>query len=228
MRDILAVFKIVLFVLLSIILIPFQLLILAFDKGPPSYILPQQWHRMLCAIFRIKIKCIGKPHSEGQTIFVSNHMSYLDILVLGTVLRASFVSKNDVASWPVLGFLSKLQQTAFISRSHVDAGKEKRALDNMLDAGKSLIIFPEGTSTDGRTVIPFKSSLFAIALKEGLKDNIKVQPITMALHNVEGHDVKIQEDYDLYAWHINMITPLGEHLWRFFTFQGSRDTYILS
>ncbi|MCK5384093.1 MAG: 1-acyl-sn-glycerol-3-phosphate acyltransferase [Alphaproteobacteria bacterium] len=220
MRNVIAALKIMLFILISILLIPVQLLVMAFDKGSNAYFLPQQWHKMLCAIFRIKIKCTGRPYTDEQTIYVSNHMSYLDILVLGTALRASFVSKKDVASWPILGFLSRLQQTAFISRSHVDARKEKNALDAMLTEEKSLIIFPEGTSTDGKTVIPFKSSLFSIAFRKK-ENNIKIQPITLALHNVEGRDVKIQDDYDLYSWHIDMITPLGKHLWRFLYSRGA-------
>jgi len=220
MHNVIAALKIVLFALISLIVVPVQSLVLVFDKGPGSYIIPQQWHKALCFIFGIKIKYVGKPHTDGQTIFVSNHMSYLDILVLGTVLRASFVAKKDVASWPVFGFLSKLQQTAFISRSHVDARKEKNALDTMISDKKSLIIFPEGTSTDGREVIPFKSSLFSIALRNE-QSNIMIQPITLAMHQVDKHEITKQDDHDLYAWHINMTTPLGEHLWRFARSKGA-------
>jgi 1-acyl-sn-glycerol-3-phosphate acyltransferase len=220
MHNIKATFKIALFAILCLLIVPPQLVILSVSKGPVSYILPQLWYKALCIIFGIKIKYIGKPHTDEQTIFVSNHMSYLDILVLGTVLRASFVAKKDVASWPVFGFLSKLQQTVFISRSHVDARKEKNALYAIIEDGKSLIIFPEGTSTDGRTVIPFKSSLFSIAVSKG-PNNLKIQPITLALHSVNKHDVVRQDDYDLYSWHINMTTPLSEHLWRFARSKGA-------
>ncbi len=220
MRSIKAALRIMILVLVSLPIIPLQLLIMAIGKGPSAYILPQLWHKTLCFIFGIKIKYIGKPYTEEQTIFVSNHMSYLDIMVLGTALRASFVAKKDVASWPVFGFLSRLQQTAFISRSHVDARKEKYALDTMITDGKSLIIFPEGTSTDGREVIPFKSSLFSIALRKK-QNNIKIQPITLVIHKVDKHEVITQDDYDLYAWHINMTTPLSEHLWHFARSKGA-------
>jgi len=214
----------VLFTLISLVIVPSQLLILVFSKSSGAYILPQLWHKALCFVFGIKIKYIGKPHTDQQTIFVSNHLSYLDILVLGTTLRASYVAKKDVASWPVFGFLSKLQQTAFISRSHVDARKEKYALDTMIENKKSLIIFPEGTSTDGRIVIPFKSSLFSIALRKE-QSNIMIQPVTLAMNRVNKHAVKTQDDHDLYAWHINMTTPLGEHLWRFARSKGA-EIYI--
>ncbi len=221
MSTIKAILKLLLFAIVSIVIVTLQLIVLAFNNGPAAYIIPQQWHRILCFVFGIKIRITGEPYKNGQVIFVSNHISYLDILVLGTALRASFVAKKDIASWPVFGFLSKLQQTAFISRSHIDAKKEKHALDTMLASGKSLIIFPEGTSTDGREVIPFKSSLFAIALRNENNSDIFIQPITLAMQSVDKHDVVTQDDRDLYAWHINMTTPLAEHLWRFAKSRGA-------
>jgi len=84
----------------------------------------------------------------------------------------------------------------------------------MMNEGKSLVIFPEGTSTDGREVVPFKSSLFSIIMKEERRD-IWIQPVTISMCSVDGKDVTTQDLRDLYAWHIKMDTPLGEHLWRF-------------
>ena len=181
---------------------------------------PWLWQNGVCQIFRIKVQLIGKPYTDSQTIYISNHISYLDIPAIGSILRASFVAKKDVASWPVFGFLSKLQQTAFISRSREDAKKEKHALDTMLNEEKSLIIFPEGTSTDGREVLPFKSSLFSIAYREGL-ENIKIQPITLSMKLVDKKEVVTQDDRDIYSWHLNMDTPLEKHLWRFALSKGA-------
>ena len=90
----------------------------------------------------------------------------------------------------------------------------------MLKDGKSLIIFPEGTSTDGREVLPFKSSLFSIAYKDGLAD-ITLQPITLQMVQVNNKNVINQKDRDLYSWHINMDTPLEKHLWRFALSKGA-------
>lgn len=215
-----AALKFFLFFLLCAVVVPAQLLVLLFTRGNNSYIIPFLWQKGVCRIFSVKVIIHGQPHTASQTIFISNHLSYLDIPAIGSIFRASFVAKKDVESWPVFGFLSKLQQTAFISRNPSDARKEKYALDAMLDAGKSLIIFPEGTSTDGRSVIPFKSSLFAIAYKENLK-NIRVQPITLSMQSVDGRPVKTQDDRDLYSWHLNMDTPLHEHLWRFAKSSGA-------
>ncbi len=212
--------KFTLFILLTMPIGVMQWLLLLVHKGSGAYILPFIWQKGVCAIFQIKVKVIGKPSNQGQTIYVSNHLSYLDIPVIGSVLRASFVAKKDVASWSVFGFLSKLQQTAFISRDRADAKQAKNNLDKMLLDGKNLIIFPEGTSTDGKEVIPFKSSLFSIAMKENLPD-LYVQPFTIKMESVDNKTVELQNDRDLYSWHINMEAPLGEHLWRFAKSRGA-------
>ncbi len=212
--------KFFLFMILTVPIVIAQYLLLLIHKGRGAYALPYIWQKGVCKVFGIKVKIIGRPYKQSQTIYISNHLSYLDIPVIGSVLRASFVAKKDVESWAVFGFLSKLQQTAFISRHRDDAKQAKSNLDQMLNDGKSLIIFPEGTSTDGREVAPFKSSLFSIAMKEKLKD-ICVQPITLKMESVDGKEVKTQDDRDLYSWHVNMDTPLGKHLWGFAQSSGA-------
>lgn len=220
MSTIKAAFKLFLFFLICIPVVPAQLLLLLVHRGRYSYVIPHLWHKGVSRIFSISVRVKGTPYTDSQTIYLSNHLSYLDIPVIGGVLKASFVAKADVANWPVFGFLSKLQQTAFISRSRKDASKEKNALANMMKEGKSLIIFPEGTSTDGKTVRNFKSSLFSIALGNENKD-LKVQPFTISMSAIEGRSVDTQEDRDLYAWHVEMDTPLPDHLWRFAKSKGA-------
>ncbi|HOO82227.1 MAG TPA: lysophospholipid acyltransferase family protein [Alphaproteobacteria bacterium] len=163
----------------------------------------------------------GKPYTDSQVIYVSNHISYLDIPALASVIcYGSFVAKKDVASWPVFGYLSKLQQTAFVSRSREDARKGANALAEMLKDGKNLIIFPEGTSTDGREVVPFKSSLFSIMLQKDAQ-NLVIQPVSIEVVSSNGRAPKTQEERDLYAWHRDMDTELPEHLWRFAKTSGA-------
>ncbi|MGH1376721.1 MAG: lysophospholipid acyltransferase family protein [Alphaproteobacteria bacterium] len=221
MKTIIASVKFIIFALLCCLVVPLQSLILLFHTGKGAYILPFLWQKCVSRLFRIKVVIHGTPLKSKQTIFMSNHISYLDIPVIGSVLPASFVAKKDVASWPVFGFLSKLQQTAFISRERADASQAKHALDTMLNNEKSLIIFPEGTSTDGREVIPFKSSLFSLALKDNLPD-LMIQPITLNMDHVDKRPINTQEDRDLYAWHIEMDTPLADHLWRFAKSKGAQ------
>ncbi len=221
MRILIAALKMTLFALLCLAVVPLQMLVLAFHTGKGAYFFPCMWQRLVCSIFGIKVIVRGEPYTQSQTIYVANHLSYLDIPAIGSVLKASFVAKQEVESWPVFGFLSKLQQTAFISRSKSDAQKEKNALGTMLEQGKSLIIFPEGTSTDGRDVMPFKSSLFSLVLQDSL-DPLRVQAVTVQMQEVDKRPVLSQNDRDIYSWHLNMDTEMPVHLWGFAKSRGAR------
>lgn len=220
MRSLIAACKMIAFALMCCILVPFQMLVLLITQGRPAYILPHFWAKFTRLIFRIKVITHGKPVSGQQVIYVGNHLSYLDIPVYGSILKGSFVAKKDVESWPVFGFLSKLQQTAFISRDRLDALAMSNALEQKLHTGKNLIIFPEGTSTDGNKIFPFKSSPFSILFKNNIR-NIHIQPITVKMLTTNKNEIKTQQDRDLYAWHIDMDTPLHEHLWSFAKDKGA-------
>ncbi|MCC6598174.1 MAG: 1-acyl-sn-glycerol-3-phosphate acyltransferase [Alphaproteobacteria bacterium] len=217
-----AALKMAAFVVLCLLIVPLQTLLLLFYKGRYAYILPHLWHKGVSAIFGISYEMQGQPVTKQQVMYLSNHLSYLDIPLLGGIIcYSAFVAKSEVAGWPVFGYLSKLQQTVFIQRSRAAAAKEVTTLDDMLTSGNNLTIFPEGTSTDGQRVIPFKSSLFAIPLQEKFKD-LMIQPITLSIVTANGRKPETQETRDLYAWHIDMTTPLGAHLWRFAKTSGAR------
>ena len=127
-------------------------------------------------------KCIGHQliikgelSKVKPTLFVSNHSSYIDILILGTFIPARFVAKKEVAKWPIMGWLATRQGTIYIDRSKnaISYGTDK--LLSYIDKGESLILFPEGTTSDGCRILPFGSSFFDVAVKR----NIEVQPITV-------------------------------------------------
>lgn len=200
MKVISLTLKTLLFFLWCLLMVPVQALVMRFTRGPRSYVIPFIWQKGVCKIFGIRTIVEGRIH-QGQTLFVCNHVSYLDIPAMATVLKASFVAKKEVAGWPVIGFLSRLQQTAFISRSRGDAQKEKNALSNMIAEGKSLILFPEGTSTDGTRVEPFKSSLFSLTLDDQQNRTIMIQPVTLTVDSIDGKAPNTQALRDLYAWY---------------------------
>lgn len=206
MKNLRIVCKAAFFTLWCAAIIPLQMIVLRFTHGPGAYTLPYLWHNTICSVFGLKVVVEGTPLHKRQTLFVCNHVSYLDIPIIASVLRASFVAKKEVAGWPVFGTLARLQQTAFISRSRNDAQKEKNALSNMLDSGKSVILFPEGTSTDGRDVAPFKSSLFSMTL-DGNRKGMMIQPVTLIVEEVDGCSVADQSVRDLYAWYGDMTMP---------------------
>ena len=221
MREITASFKFLLFILLCIAVVPLQIIIFSIHKGPYAYIIPQIFHKGVCCIFRIKVIIErDRPPENVQCIYVSNHLSYLDIPVIGRALKASFVAKEDVSSWPIFGFLSNLQQTIFISRERNKASDGRTNLDISIENGTSLILFPEGTSTDGQEVLPFKSSLFSIVFSEKRK-SIPIYPFTVKILHVNKHSVSTQNDRDLYSWHFKMDTTLGAHLWNFAKSSGA-------
>ena len=211
--------KLLAFALWSICLVPPQMVLLLFHRGQAAYTIPYIWQKGVCRIFGIKVRVEGEPQINEQTLFISNHLSYLDIPAIASVLKASFVAKADVQNWPVFGFLSTLQQTAFISRSRGDAVKGKNALSNMLAEGKSLILFPEGTSSDGTNILPFKSSLFSLALGRTDELPLTIQPLTLKLLTVDRQDAASTEKRDLYAWYGDMTLP--PHLWAFAKSRGA-------
>ena len=223
-RTICACFKLFFFALLVVFVTVVQPLVLLFTKGKLSYVVPRIWHACACFIFGLKIDVRGDVYRDGQVMFMANHLSYLDIPVLGNLLSAAFVAKQDVQDWALFGSLSKLQQTVFISRDRVAAKHVQQQLDERLARGQSLIVFPEGTSTDGRDVRDFKSSLFSLVVKSTVA-GLRVQPVTLQVIEADGTPVRRDSDQgllDVYAWHIDMDTDLGVHLWRFAQTKGAR------
>lgn len=221
-----AVIKLVLITLWCLLLVPIQCIVLLFHKGPGSYFVPQFWHKGIAAIIGLKTVVNGAAMAREQTIFVGNHLSYLDIFALGSVIRASFIAKEEIAGWPVIGFLSTVQQTAFISRSGGQAKKVANSLAAMLKVGKGLILFPEGTSTDGRAILPFKSSLFSLVRDETSGKAIQIQPFTVSLLETDGKPVAggpetpLNGGRDLYAWWGDM--DFAPHFWKFLTTSGAK------
>jgi len=185
------------------LLIPVQALVLVFFKSPKGYDVCIFWHSFVCRIFGIRIETVGKPAS-GQTLFMCSHLSYLDIPALASILKASFLAKTDgQETGGVFGLLTKLQQCPYIERKKTAIVRAKNNSEKYLARGGSLIIFPEGTSTDGQTVLPFKSNLFALAYSHANHD-MNIQPVTLEVIEADGHPPISQNDRDLYAWHIAM------------------------
>ncbi len=199
---------------------PAQYLIIKLTRGPISYIIPQLWHKSLTRIFGFKLNVVGKPSRKEQTLYVGNHLSHFDIFILGGFLRGSFVAKDDLAKSPVIKFLSNLQQTIFISRSSGQASNATNDIRGMIERGNNIILFPEGTSTRGESVLPFKSSLFALPLAYAGK-GLQIQPFTINLIKVDGQIASTKELRDLYAWDRDNPIELGPHVLNFTRLSGA-------
>lgn len=214
MHTIRAIIKLSVFGLCCITVIPIQILIVTLFQGGAIYHIPYIWHNIIRSAFGIKLTIHGTPATDRQTLYMSNHLSYLDISVLGSLIKASFVAKSEVETWPLFGLLSKLQKTAFIQRVRTKIAEQKSMLETRIKNGESLIIFPEGTSTHGISVVPFKSSLFSLAHNDETK-NLWVQPITLRVITSNGKQPISLKDHEIYAWDRDDDTPLANHLWRF-------------
>lgn len=217
MKKLIALLKTIAILGWTIPVVLTQMIVLLCHKGKYAYLIPQLWHKGVCAIIGLKTVIVGKPANDRQVIYVSNHLSYLDIPATGCFLRASFIAKEDIAGWPVIGFLATVQQTAFISRASSKAKKVANALDAMVKQGKNLILFPEGTSSDGLAVLPFKSSLFSISQPKDMAP-IAIQPFIIELLDVDGKPLT-KESRDLYAWYADM--DFAPHIWEFMQTSGA-------
>lgn len=225
MRAIIASLKIASFLALTLITIPLQALDrLLLEKTRFFYIIPTMYFKITAWIFQIKTKQIGNKHN-GQVVFVGNHLSYIDIPVIGGKLDATFISKADVRNWPLFGILSALAKTIFIERSRNAVQKCISDIQKMLNEGRSLILFPEGTSTNGLKVLPFKSTIFELFLNETLKDSLYVQPFTVSLEKIDGKTITDATQHDLYAWYGDM--TFMPHLWQLAKTKGTIVTLTL-
>ncbi|MDO9526853.1 MAG: lysophospholipid acyltransferase family protein, partial [Gemmobacter sp.] len=134
--------------------------------------------RSAFAILGIGFSTRGVP-MQGRGAVVANHASWLDIFSLNAPQRVYFVSKSEVAGWPAIGWLARATGTVFIQRKGTEALAQKSVFVERLRAGHHLLFFPEGTSTDGLRVLPFKSTLFAAFFADGLDRILQVQPVTV-------------------------------------------------
>ncbi len=163
-----------------------------------------------CFVCRNALRLIGITfRTEGRPLtgagaVVANHSSWLDIFVLNASKRIYFVSKAEVASWPLIGWLARATGTVFIRRDPREAAAQIEVFRERLSCGHRLLFFPEGTSTDGRNVIPFKPTLFAAFLSPELKDKLYIQPVSVIYRAAEGADQR------QYGWWGDM--EFGPHL----------------
>ncbi|MGV6804756.1 MAG: lysophospholipid acyltransferase family protein [Ruegeria sp.] len=172
-------------------------------RRPVSPFIPQFVCRNAFRILGIRIETSGELMRE-QGAVVANHTSWLDIFALNAPKRVYFVSKAEVAKWPAIGWLARATGTVFIERNPKKAREQTRVFEERLKAGHKLLFFPEGTSTDGLRVLPFKSTLFAAFFAEELRDFMHIQPVSVVYHPPKGKPDRF------YGWWGEM--DFGPHL----------------
>jgi 1-acyl-sn-glycerol-3-phosphate acyltransferase len=172
------------FVVLTLVLMPLQLIGVAFDLRLRRSI-PHLYHRALCELMGVRIREVGHRSTASPALILSNHVSWLDICVISALTPVVFVAKSEVAGWPVLGWLAKLQRTVFINRqARHKTGEATAKIAGRLLGGDAVVLFAEGTSSDGTRVLPFRSALVG-AVHCALGDSthpthVTVQPMSLA------------------------------------------------
>jgi 1-acyl-sn-glycerol-3-phosphate acyltransferase len=184
---------VVLAIIIAVTLVGIPVQMLAMRTGRPDpRTIPRLWHRLAVRLLGIRVHVIGAPAIGRPLLLAANHVSWTDIPVLSSLLPVSFVAKSDMASWPVFGLLARLQRSVFVERnrartSPIQAGELGRRLAD----GEAMVLFAEGTTSDGNTVAPFKSTLFgaaraALEAADGVHDTVLVQPVTIAYTRLHG------------------------------------------
>ncbi|WP_446737841.1 lysophospholipid acyltransferase family protein [Rhizobium sp. CFBP 8752] len=182
-------FIVVCLLVVTAVLLPFQLIGLAFDLKMRRYI-PRLWHRSACFLLGIRIHVHGHLQHRRPLMLASNHVSWKDILVLGAIADVVFIAKSEVAKWPIFGTLAKLQKTIFVVREEKRrTGDQINEIAARMTAGEIVVLFPEGTTSDGNRLLEVKSSLFgaaAAAVPHTPHGVVYVQPVSIAYTRVHG------------------------------------------
>ena len=162
------------------------------------------YYRALCAILRIHVRVVGEPSRDRAVLYVSNHVSWVDIVVIGSVAPVAFVAKKEVRSWPLVGITAEMQRTVFVDRTRRhQAAAAVGEIVKRLAGGTSVVLFAEGTSSDGNRVLPFRSALLGAverAAAHSSAGEILLQPMSIAYTTLHGIPMGRQHR-PLVAWY---------------------------
>ncbi|SIR13421.1 lyso-ornithine lipid acyltransferase [Rhizobium sp. RU35A] len=173
----------------TLVLLPFQLLALRYD-WPLRRRLPRWWHRIACSVLGIRIRIHGRLESRRPLMLAANHASWKDILVLGAIADVAFIAKAEVADWPIFGLLAKWQKSVFVVREQKRrTGEQVNEVAERLAAREIIVLFPEGTTSDGNRLLEVKTSLFgaaSAAVPASPEGVVYVQPVSIAYTGIYG------------------------------------------
>jgi lyso-ornithine lipid O-acyltransferase len=192
------------FAILTLALIPVQWLALRLNL-PLQRRLPSFYHRMVCRIVGVNIRVVGQRVDDQPLMIVCNHISWLDIAVITAIAPVTFVAKSEVASWPFFGLLAKLQRSVFVDRTKRHKTADVTAeIGQRLSSGDPVVLFGEGTSSDGNRVLQFRTALIgaardALAEAQHVK-RIWLQPMSIAYSGLLGLPLGRQHR-PLIAWY---------------------------
>jgi len=212
-----AVIRLLLFAFFGVLLLCFDLLILIviypFDKTicrKISTLFGPLWGTLLIKIIGIRLSVNGKNNwrKNQHYCIISNHTSYLDILIAGAVFPVLFVSRHDVKYWPLLGTIAWVRGSIFVDRS-ITGSKERpyvKQIIDYLEKGFNVIIFPEGTTSNGDGVMPFKKTVFSCPVRA----EVPILPISIRYTHIDNRRFS-ESNRDRVCWYGDMTFP--DHFW---------------
>jgi len=215
----------------TLMAIPIQAVLIRLPGSGKARFARLYWSLVL-RILGVKVRVIGTPatlaiRKERPIVFVANHSSWLDIPVLGGTLFASFVSKEDIAHWPMIRTVARLGRTVFVSRQRTSIEREREEMRMRLAEGDNLVLFPEGTTSDGTRVLPFRSTFLSVV--EGLSATQGalpplVQPVSLVYDRLWWLPTQ-RCHRALFAYYGNH--TIGSHFWRLVQNTGMRASVLL-
>lgn len=188
-RPLKAVFLVMAVILITLALLPLQLIALAL-KLKLAGAIPKWWHKSVCRLIGIRVNTVGTLSRNRPLLLVANHVSWSDILVFGSIAELSFIAKHEVASLPGIKWLSRLQRSVFVQRERRSNSRQQaEEITQRLVTGDVIVLFSEGTTGSGNTVLPFNSSLLGsaqYALGHGDLEHVYVQPASICYTDLHG------------------------------------------
>jgi 1-acyl-sn-glycerol-3-phosphate acyltransferase len=218
-----AVFALLGFLVLTLPLMPVQAFFLRF-RPDLARAFPHWYHRQVCRLLGIRIHILGAVATDRPVLLVANHTSWLDIPVLSAVAPVSFIAKREVASWPFVSWLAYLQRTVFVDRNRrASVSGTADEMVRRLESGDILVLFAEGTSSDGGRVLPFRSALFGAVMPQGAacgpgdaaapspcRRKAAVQTLSIAYTHLHGLPIG-RAERPMVGWYGNM--EMAGHAW---------------
>jgi 1-acyl-sn-glycerol-3-phosphate acyltransferase len=192
--------------------------------GRSKVVFARVYWRVFRWLLGVQARVVGAEAQGGRpVVFISNHSSWIDVVVLGGVLDGCFVAKGEIAHWPLISWVAKLGRSVFVSRQRGTTARERDAMRERLVAGDNLILFPEGTSSDGSRVLPFHTSFFAVTAP-GNDVAPLVQPVSIVYDRLGGLPTG-RSSRLVFAWYGDM--DIATHFWRPGRHTGMRATVVL-
>ena len=179
----------------------------------------------ICRVLGVERRVIGQVVPGGRPLlFACNHTSWLDVPALGGTLEACFVAKAEVGTWPIVRTIARLGRSVFVSRRPSETGRERDSMRARLLGGDNLILFPEGTSSDGARVLPFRSPFFAIVEAVSGDTLPLIQPVSIVFDRLDYLPAR-RSTRPVSSWYGDM--DLGSHFWRLARHRHLRATIVL-